>query len=149
MKYVSTRGQAPTLGFADVLLTGLARDGGLYVPESWPILTTATIAGFGGKPYVDVAIEVIRPFIGDEIGEDALRRMCEDAYADFGDGPIAPLTKIAEDRCVLELFHGPTLAFKDVAMQLLARLMDHVLAERGTSGHPCRRNLRRHRRGGH
>ena len=131
MKYVSTRGLAPALGFADVLLAGLARDGGLYVPETWPRLSEATIAGFAGKPYADVAVEVMRPFIDGEIPEDALRRMCREAYAGFRNEAVAPLVKIGADEWVLELFHGPTLAFKDVAMQVLARLMDHVLAERG------------------
>jgi threonine synthase len=132
VKYVSTRGQAPALGFSDVLLAGLARDGGLYVPETWPQLSAATIAGFAGKPYAEVAVEVIRPFIGDEIPEDALRQMCREAYETFHSPEVAPLVKIGPDQWVLELFHGPTLAFKDVAMQLLARLMDYVLAEKGT-----------------
>jgi threonine synthase len=130
VKYVSTRGSAPTLGFADVLLAGLARDGGLYLPESWPELPPATIAGFRGKPYADVAVEVIRPFVDVEIDDAALVDMCHEAYATFEDEAVAPLVDIAPDQWLLELFHGPTLAFKDVAMQLLARLMDHVLRER-------------------
>jgi threonine synthase len=131
VKYVSSRGQAPALGFADVLLAGLARDGGLYVPEAWPQLSGTTIASFAGKPYAEVAFEIIRPFIGNEIPEEALRQMCQDAYATFRNEKVAPLVKVGPDQWVLELFHGPTLAFKDIAMQLLARLMDHVLAERG------------------
>ena len=131
MKYVSTRGLAPALGFADVLLAGLARDGGLYVPETWPHLSETTIAGFAGKPYADVAVEIMRPFLHGEIADDALRAMSRQAYAGFRTDAVAPLTAIGPDQWVLELFHGPTLAFKDVAMQLLARLMDHVLAERG------------------
>ena len=130
MKYVSTRGLAPALGFADVLLAGLARDGGLYVPETWPQLSEATIAGFVDMSYVDVATEIIQPFVLGEIPRDALRQMCLEAYAGFPDGAIAPLVKIGPDQWVLELYHGPTLAFKDLAMQLLARLMDHFLAER-------------------
>lgn len=130
MKYVSTRGLAPALGFADVLLAGLARDGGLYVPETWPRLSEETIAGFADMSYMDVATEVIQPFVLGEIGEDALRRMCVEAYAGFNDAAVVPLTKIGPDQFVLELYHGPTLAFKDLAMQLLARLVDHVLAER-------------------
>ncbi len=132
MKYVSTRGQAPALGFADVLLAGLAGDGGLYVPETWPAMSPAAIAGLAGRPYADAAFAVIRPFVGGEIGDDDLRAMCESAYAGFRHPAVAPLIQIAPNEWVLELFHGPTLAFKDVAMQLLARLMDHVLAKRGS-----------------
>jgi len=131
VKYVSTRGQAPALGFSDVLLAGLARDGGLYVPETWPRLSAETIKAFRGKPYPEVAVEVMRPFIGGEITDSDLRRMCEEAYDGFRNGSVAPLRTLSPDNHILELFHGPTLAFKDVAMQLLARLMDHVLADRG------------------
>ncbi len=127
---MSTRGQAPVLGFSDVLLAGLARDGGLYVPESWPSLSREEIAGFAGRTYSEVAVEVMRPFIGGEISDYALMRMCQEAYATFSDASVAPLRQLAPEEWVVELFHGPTLAFKDVAMQLLARLMDHVLAER-------------------
>ena len=130
MKYVSTRGSAPVLGFADVLLAGLARDGGLYVPEAWPQLPRAKIAEFRGKSYADVAAAIIQPFVGAEIGEDALDRMCREAYATFRSDAVAPLVRIAPDQWILELFHGPTLAFKDIAMQLLARLMDHVVRQR-------------------
>jgi threonine synthase len=130
VKYVSTRGSAPVLGFADVLLAGLARDGGLYVPQTWPHLSRETIARFRGTAYVDVATEVIQPFVGDDLADDALRQMCRDAYASFRHEAVAPLVEIAPDQWLLELFHGPTLAFKDIAMQLLARLMDHVLRER-------------------
>ena len=131
LKYVSTRGTAPELDFSDVLLSGLARDGGLYVPEVWPQLSAGTIAGFSGRPYDEVAYEVISPFVGDSIADDTLRAMISDTYAGFRHPAVTPLTQIAPNRFVLELFHGPTLAFKDVAMQLLGRLMDHVLAERG------------------
>ena len=131
MQYVSTRGQAPALRFADVLLAGLARDGGLYLPETWPQLSADRIRAFAGRPYAEVAVEVIRPFVGGEISDDALAEMCRAAYATFDTPDVAPLTRLADDRYVLELFHGPTLAFKDVAMQLLAQLMDHVLAKRG------------------
>lgn len=130
MKYVSTRGQAPVLGFSDVLLAGLARDGGLYVPESWPSLSKDEIARFAGRTYSEVAVEVMRPFIGGEIADHALMRMCQEAYATFTEASVAPLRQIGPEEWIVELFHGPTLAFKDVAMQLLARLMDHVLAER-------------------
>ena len=129
--YVSTRGDAPRLGFADAMLAGLARDGGLYVPETWPILSQETIAGFAGRPYAEVAEAVIAPYVGDAIAPENLRAMIEEAYLVFRHPAVTPLVQIGPNRFVLELFHGPTLAFKDVAMQLLARLMDHVLTERG------------------
>ena len=130
MLYVSTRGDAPAISFNDALLAALARDGGLYVPEHWPQLSRVTIAGFRGKAYADVAFEVIRPFVAGCFRESELARMIDEAYATFHDPAVAPLVELAPDEHLLELFHGPTLAFKDVAMQLLARLMDHVLAER-------------------
>src|SRR5579863_3782379 len=129
-QYISTRGEAPVLGFCDVMLTGLARDGGLYVPEVWPQLSAETIAGFSGRPYWEVAVEVIRPFVGGEISDADLGRMANEAYATFRHPAVVPLNQISPSQFVLELFHGPTLAFKDVAMQLIARLMDHVLAQR-------------------
>ena len=131
MKYVSTRGQAPALGFSDVLLAGLASDGGLYVPESWPALSAETIAGFAGRPYHEVAFEIVRLFVDGEIADADLKRMCVEAYAGFRHPAVAPLVQLGPGEWALELFHGPTLAFKDFAMQLLARLMDHVLAKRG------------------
>ena len=130
MRYVSTRGEAPSLDFVDVMLAGLARDGGLYVPERWPVLDRASIEGFAGKPYAEVVVEVIRPFVGDGITEADLARMTREAYGDFHHPAVAPLTELNPNLFVLELFHGPTLAFKDLAMQLVARLMDHVLHQR-------------------
>jgi threonine synthase len=130
-RYVSTRGEAPALTFCDVMLTGLARDGGLYVPETWPQLSAETIAGFFGRPYWEVAVEVIKPFVAGEISDAELGRMANEAYATFRHPAVVPLDQIAPHQFVLELFHGPTLAFKDVAMQLISRLMDHVLAKRG------------------
>jgi threonine synthase len=130
MRYVSTRGEAPSLDFVDVMLAGLARDGGLYVPERWPSLDRAAIEGFAGKPYAEVAVEVLRPFVGDGIAETDLARMSREAYGNFRHPAVAPLTQLDPGVFVLELFHGPTLAFKDLAMQLLARLMDHVLHQR-------------------
>ena len=130
MKYVSTRGEAPILNFEEVLLAGLARDGGLYVPERWPQLDAAKIASFAGRPFAETAVEVIHPFVGTSVGREALLEMSRDAYASFGHAAVTPLIQIDTNRFVLELFHGPTLAFKDVAMQLLARLMDHVLQKR-------------------
>ncbi len=131
MNYISTRGEAPPLGFEDVVLAGLARDGGLYVPQAWPVLAPETIASFAGMPFADVAVEVIYPFTGGAISRDELRHMTTEAYARFDHPAVTPLVQIGTNRWILELFHGPTLAFKDVAMQLLARLMDRVLAERG------------------
>ncbi|MBA4791227.1 MAG: threonine synthase [Rhizobiales bacterium] len=131
MHYISTRGEAPPLGFSDALLAGLARDGGLYVPEEWPTFSEQDIAALAGKSYAEVARRVITPFVGDSIPAAALDVMISDAYAGFRHSATTPLVQVAPNRFVLELFHGPTLAFKDVAMQLLARLMDHVLSQRG------------------
>lgn len=130
MRYISTRGEAPVLGFEDVLLAGLASDGGLYVPETWPQITPAQIASFAGRPYHDVAIEVIWPFIDGEIERETFEGMARSAYQSFGHPAVTPLVQIGANRWILELFHGPTLAFKDVAMQLLARMMEHVLTKR-------------------
>src|SRR5580698_6103291 len=117
------------------MLAGLARDGGLYVPDiqsgNWPHLEPKTVASFAGRPYAEVAVEVIRPFVGDTIGEADLACMAREAYGTFRHPAIAPLTQLDVNTFALELFHGPTLAFKDLAMQLLSRLMDHVLAARG------------------
>jgi threonine synthase len=131
VRYVSTRGEAPTLGFVEATLAGLARDGGLYLPVAWPKLGEATIARFAGRPYAEVAVEVIRPFVGDAIPENDLARMTREAYGSFRHPAVAPLVQFGPSDFVLELFHGPTLAFKDLAMQLLGRLMDHALAARG------------------
>jgi len=131
VRYVSTRGEAPPLGFIDVTLAGLARDGGLYVPENWPRLTPQAIAGFAGRPYAEVAVEVIRPFVGDTVSEADLSRLTREAYGTFRHPAVVPITQFGANTFVLELFHGPTLAFKDLAMQLLARLMDHALTARG------------------
>ncbi|MEO1793083.1 MAG: threonine synthase [Pseudomonadota bacterium] len=131
MKYISTRGDAPVLSFDEVLLTGLARDGGLYLPERWPKFSNADVAALAGRSFSGIAAAVIRPFVGDTITPSDLSRMCDEAYAGFGHQSVAPVLEIAPNRFVCELFHGPTLAFKDIAMQLLARMMDHVLAERG------------------
>lgn len=130
MRYISTRGEAPVLGFEDAALAGLARDGGLYVPETWPTLSRDQIADFAGRPYHEVAVEVIEPYTGGAIARRDLMAMAADAYATFGHPAVTPLVQIAPNRFVLELFHGPTLAFKDVAMQLLARLIDHILEKR-------------------
>jgi threonine synthase len=131
VRYVSTRGEAPPLGFMDVTLAGLARDGGLYVPESWPRLSGEIIAGFAGKPYAEVAVEVMRPFVGNTISEMELSRLARESYGTFRHPAVVPIAQFGAGTFLLELFHGPTLAFKDVAMQLLARLMDHALSARG------------------
>ncbi len=131
MLHVSTRGEAAAIGFCDALLAGLARDGGLYVPEAWPTLPQEAIAGFAGRPYAEVAKAVLAPLVGGEIATADLGRMVDDAYASFRHPAVCPLTQLHDNLFVLELFHGPTLAFKDVAMQLLGRLMDHVLSARG------------------
>jgi threonine synthase len=130
VKYVSTRGKAPELGFEDVLLTGLARDGGLYVPQRWPQFSRDEIAGMAGKPYEAVALEVMRPFLGGEVNDNELGAIIDEAYAGFRHRTIAPLVQIGPSEWILELFHGPTLAFKDIAMQVLARLMDRTLHRR-------------------
>ena len=131
MKYVSTRGKAPELTFKDALLQGLAEDGGLYVPETWPNFSFDEISGFRGKPYAEVAFQIISAFADGEIDDKALRAMIDEAYASFRHPATVPLVQLGPNDWLLELFHGPTLAFKDVAMQILARLMDHVLTERG------------------
>src|SRR2546429_1007935 len=113
------------------MLAGLARDGGLYVPAAWPRLDADAIAAFAGRPYAEVAVEIIRPFIGDAIPGADLARMTREAYGRFRHPAVAPLVQFGMSDFLLELFHGPTLAFKDLAMQLLGRLMDEVLATRG------------------
>lgn len=131
MNFISTRGQAPILGFNDVLLAGLARDGGLYVPQNWPKLDKATISNMAGKPYAEVAKTVLWPFVEEDITKHDFEKMVDEAYATFRHEAVAPLVQVAPNHFILELFHGPTMAFKDVAMQLLGRLMNHVLKERG------------------
>jgi threonine synthase len=130
VRYVSTRGEAPVLGFSDALLTGLARDGGLYIPQEWPHFSKKEIRSLRGKTYQEVAHAVLTPFVGGEVASDDLKRMIDEAYATFRHPAVAPLVQTGANSFILELFHGTTLAFKDVAMQLLARLMDHALASR-------------------
>jgi threonine synthase len=129
MRYVSTRGTAPTQDFAGALLAGLAEDGGLYVPQSWPSLPA--IEALRGKPYPHIATEILKPFVGDCIPADALQTMAEDAYATFRHPATIPLIQLDTNLWSLELFHGPTLAFKDMAMQMLGRMFGHVLSARG------------------
>jgi threonine synthase len=130
MRYISTRGQAPVRDFAGVLLAGLAEDGGLYMPESWPRLDAAEWRALSRLPYPALAANIIQRFVGDAIAPAALATMCRDAYADFSHPATVPLVQLDTGLFVQELFHGPTLAFKDMAMQLLGRLFAHVLAER-------------------
>jgi threonine synthase len=129
--YISTRGEAPRLGFTDAMLAGLARDGGLYVPERFPRLRAETIVAYAGMSYAHVAEAVIGPFVGGEIPQADFRAMLDAAYGSFRHEAVTPLAQIGDNLFVLELFHGPTLAFKDVAMQLLGRMMDHALKARG------------------
>ena len=130
MKYISTRGKAPSLAFDDVLLAGLARDGGLYLPESWPQFSAADIRAMRDLSYPELAHRVILPFVEDVISADDLKTIVDDSYADF-DAGVAPLTDLEPGLSMLELFHGPTLAFKDYALQFLGRTFDHVLTKRG------------------
>jgi len=131
VRYVSTRGAAPVLDFEETMLAGLARDGGLYVPAAWPVLSLDEIAGFAGQPYEAVAEAVMRPFVGDAFGEREFRDIIARAYATFGHVARCPLAQIGVNDWVLELHHGPTLAFKDVAMQLIGQLFEAALTRRG------------------
>jgi len=131
VRYVSTRGQAPTLGFLDAMLAGLARDGGLYAPETLPTMTPDEIAALSGLPYAQAAARIVAPFVAGEIADSDLLAMAEDAYSGFRHAAKAPLAQIDDNLFLLELFHGPTLAFKDFAMQWLGRLMNFALRERG------------------
>ena len=131
MRYISTRGQAPARDFEDVLLAGLAEDGGLFMPESWPTLSAEEWRALRGLPYAELSAKLMALFTGPGIPEAELLRMTRAAYAGFGHAATAPLVQVEPNLFSLELFHGPTLAFKDMAMQLLGRLFDHVLAKRG------------------
>ena len=127
MQYVSTRGAAPVLSFEDAMISGLARDGGLYVPDQVPVLSVVELKALRGKPFADVAFAVASRFADGAIPEQDLRRMVDEAYATFAHKAVTPLKQLDANHFLLELFHGPTIAFKDVAMQLLARLMDWSL----------------------
>jgi len=132
LKFVSTRGAAPALDLADVTLAGLARDGGLYVPAEWPVFSSAQITAMAGLSYADLAVEVMMPFVGDTIARDDFRALVGGAYANFDHRTVTPLRQSGTDEWVLELFHGPTLAFKDCALQLLGPLFDHLLQRDGS-----------------
>ena len=128
MRYVSTRGRAPVLNFGDAMLSGLARDGGLYLPETVPTLLKADIAAFAGLSYEEIAFRVMRPFVGDTFTDAEFRSAITKAYAGFSHAARAPLVQLAPNHFLLELFHGPTLAFKDFAMQLIGQLFQIALA---------------------
>jgi len=125
MQYVSTRGAAPILGFSDVVLAGLATDGGLYVPETWP-----TVSSVPNGSYADLATSIFLPYLGGDISPETMSALCADAYSTFRHPDVVPLVNLEPGHQLMELFHGPTLAFKDVALQLLGRLFDHILTER-------------------
>ena len=131
MRYVSTRGKAPVLTFDEAMLTGLARDGGLYVPETIPALTAEEIAALGGQSYEETAFRIMRPFVGDAFTDAEFRSAIGKAYESFGHTARAPLVQLAPNHFLLELFHGPTLAFKDFAMQLIGQLFQIALARSG------------------
>jgi len=130
MHYVSTRGSAPTLGFEDVTLAGLASDGGLYLPESWPTFSTEDMRALQGLSYVETAVRVMAPFVAGSLAEDELRDLCKAAYGRFSHNAVTPLVQLDHQHWLLELFHGPTLAFKDVALQLLGQLFERFLSRR-------------------
>jgi threonine synthase len=129
--YHSTRGQAPVLSFDDVLLAGLARDGGLYLPQDWPSISKADQQAMAGLSYTELAVRVMAPFVKGSIKEDDFAALVADAYKGFEHASVAPLKQLGRNDWVMELFHGPTLAFKDYALQLLGRLFDHVLTQKG------------------
>jgi len=132
MHYVSTRGAAPRLDFEQVTLIGLAPDGGLYMPAHWPQLSRAEIAALAGLSYTDTAVRVMRPFVGGALNEADLRSLCTLAYGRFAHRAVTPIVQLDERHWLLELFHGPTLAFKDVALQLLGLLFERFLRDRDT-----------------
>jgi threonine synthase len=133
MQYISTRGAAPKLGFEDAMLAGLARDGGLYVPESWPRMSEGEIAALAGLRYEEAAFRVMRPFIGDAFSDSELHGIIDRAYAGFRHAARVPLVQTGPNDWLLELFHGPTLAFKDVAMQLIGGLFEASLRRSAAS----------------
>lgn len=132
MQYVSTRGRAKALDFEGATLAGLASDGGLFLPERWPHFSAQELAAMRGLSYVETAVRVITPFIGDSLSEDELRDLCTQAYGRFAHAAVTPLVQLDHKHWLLELFHGPTLAFKDVALQLLGLLFEKFLSRRDT-----------------
>jgi len=133
MEYISTRGSAAALDFEGATLAGLASDGGLYLPREWPRFTQAEIAGMAGLPYAQLAARIMQPFVGDSLTQTELLELCEAAYGRFSHKAVVPLVQMDERQWLLELFHGPTLAFKDVALQLLGQLFEKFLARRSSN----------------
>ncbi|WP_343502737.1 threonine synthase [Alloyangia pacifica] len=131
MRYISTRGKAPALSFEEAMLSGLARDGGLYVPETVPVMTPGDIRALNGLSYEEIAFRVMRPFVGDTFSDETFGDLISRAYAGFGHNARAPMVQLAPNHFLLELFHGPTLAFKDFAMQLIGQLFQEALTRRG------------------
>ncbi|WP_158774971.1 threonine synthase [Cobetia sp. L2A1] len=131
MRYISTRGLAPALGFEDVVLTGLASDGGLYVPETLPQFSADELSAMAGESYAEIAFRVMKPFVDGAIDDETFRGIVRETYATFSHDAVVPLNQLDSNHYLLELFHGPTLAFKDVALQLLGRLLEHFLSKRG------------------
>ncbi|MBA3911856.1 MAG: threonine synthase, partial [Rhodobacter sp.] len=123
MRYISTRGTAPILGFGEAMMTGLARDGGLYVPQVVPVMTPAEIAALAGQTYEEVAFRVMRPYLGGFFSDDEFQGLIAAAYQGFHHSARAPMVQLGANHFLLELFHGPTLAFKDFAMQLIGQMM--------------------------
>ena len=130
MRYISTRGQSPALSFEDAMLAGLASDGGLYVPEKIPQFSKEEIASWASLSYQELAFKVMSPFVDGEVPDDDLRELIQKTYNTFRHDAIAPLVQTAHNEFILELFHGPTLAFKDFALQFLGNLLDYVLKKR-------------------
>ena len=128
INYISTRGKAPQQDFIGVLLSGLASDGGLYIPDLWPQINQDQMKGMLGAPYSKIAHQVTAPFVGNTIPAEVMEQILQEVYEDaFAHSAVAPLVQIDSNKWVMELFHGPTLAFKDYALQLLGRLFDHIL----------------------
>ena len=131
MRYISTRGQAPVLNFEDVLMAGLASDGGLYVPETYPTFSADMIRKAAVRPYAETAFHVMKPYIDGAISDDAFRAILDKTYARFRHPGVVPMSQIGSNSWLLELYHGPTLAFKDVALCLLGNLFEHFLSKKG------------------
>ena len=131
IQYISTRGKAEKLNFADAMIAGLATDGGLYVPETFPVLSKEDLTRFQSMAYADVAYEVIKPFVEGSVDDASLKTMIDEVYGNFDASDVAPVKQIDSNLYVCELFHGPTIAFKDFALQLLGRLFDYTLKQRG------------------
>ena len=130
MRYISTRGKTPALGFEDVVLTGLAPDGGLFVPQSMPSFSQQEIASWTDLSYPELALKVISPFVDGAIPSEDLKALIDKSYADFRHESVAPLVEMDGDHWIMELFHGPTLAFKDFALQFLGNVFDYLLEAR-------------------